>query len=58
MSQDEQDAKRRKKLQRKAEREIERLLRNPDGLARLRDLSDEEWEAAVVADEVNGENAA
>lgn len=58
MSQDEQDRKRREKLQRKAERAIVELLQNPDGLARLRDLSDEEWQAAVEADEAEGDHAA
>lgn len=37
-------------MQRKTATETDRLLKNPDGFARLRDISDEEWEAATRAD--------
>ena len=43
----EMDQRRRKRLMQKTRSEVNALLRNPDGLARLRAISDEEWQKAV-----------
>jgi hypothetical protein len=48
--QDEKDKKEREKLDREARRAIGAMLRNPDGITRLRAISDEEWAAAVARD--------
>lgn len=47
----------RARMQRKTAIEVDRLLKNPDGLARLRDIGDEEWEAAARSD-IGDEGAA
>ena len=53
--QDERDQRRRDLVSRRAEQAIRALLTNVEGLRRLRDISDEEWQEAVDADE--GERA-
>ena len=47
---DEKQRKERERMDRQAEAAIEPLLRNPEGLRRLRAISDEEWQAAADAD--------
>ncbi len=42
------DAKEREKTARKTRSEVGALLVNPDGLDRLRNIADEEWDQAVV----------
>lgn len=42
------DAKERERTQRKTRSEVGGLLVNSDGLERLRNIPDEEWERAVV----------
>jgi len=49
--QNERDAKQRAKMLKMSKAEIASLLLNPDGLRRLLDISDAEWEAAALEDE-------
>lgn len=48
--QDEKDDRRRRLMNRRFRKENRALLLNTDGLRRLRDISDEEWQEAVEAD--------
>lgn len=48
--QDEKDDRRRRLMNRRFRKENRALLINTDGLRRLRDISDEEWQEAVEAD--------
>ena len=52
--QDERDRKRRALSLRKTRQAIRPLLTNPEGLRRLREISDEEWQEAAAADEGEG----
>ena len=47
---DEKDDRRRRLMNRRFRKENRALLINTDGLRRLRDISDEEWQEAVEAD--------
>ena len=47
---DEKDDRRRRLMNRRFRKENRALLLNTDGLRRLRDISDEEWQEAVEAD--------
>ena len=47
---DEKDGRRRRLMNRRFRKENRALLINTDGLRRLRDISDEEWQEAVEAD--------
>ena len=51
--QDKKDEQRRKLSQRRTKEAVQDLITNPDGLRRLRDISDEEWQAAVESDARN-----
>ena len=53
-AQDEKDERRRRLMLRRFRKENRELLTNTDGLRRLRDISDEEWQEAVDADEPQG----
>jgi len=52
--QDERDDRRRALSLRRAKEAIRELLQNQDGLRRLRNISDEEWQEAVNADDGEG----
>lgn len=51
---DERHKRRRRLLARRTQEAIAALLTNPDGLRRLREISDEEWQEAVDADANEG----
>ena len=51
--QDKQDERRRALSMRRTRAAIVELIQNPDGLRRLRDISDDEWQEAVEADAGN-----
>lgn len=53
-TQDEKDERRRKLMVRRFRKENREILTNKDGLRRLRDISDEEWQEAVNADSNEG----
>ena len=44
----EKDRRRRKRALRRAAKKLLEVFANPRGLERLREITDEEWEAAVV----------
>lgn len=48
---DEQDRKRRKRSLNETRKIVHELLLNPDGWQRISDIPDDEWQAAVEADE-------
>lgn len=48
---DEQDRKRRKRSLNETRKIVHELLLNPDGWQRIWDIPDDEWQAAVEADE-------
>ena len=51
--QDERDERRRRLMLRRFRKENRALLLNKDGLRRLRDISDEEWQEAVAAGDID-----
>ena len=51
--QDEKDRRRRALSMRRTREAIVELIQNREGLRRLRDISDEEWQEAVEADAGN-----
>ena len=53
-AQDEKDERRRRSMLRRFRKENRELLLNKDGLRRLRDISDEEWQEAVDAEAIEG----
>ena len=52
--QDEEDRKRRKRSVNETRKIVHDLLLNPDGWKRISEISGEEWQAAVEADEASG----
>lgn len=55
---DRSDTRRRAKLLRQTSADVLAAISNPDGLDRLRAISDEEWAEAVARDNEQGEREA
>ena len=55
---DRSDRRRRARLLRQTTADVLAAIANPDGLERLRGISDEEWAAAVAGDSQQGQQEA